>query len=143
MRRKFPEELQDLLAAELRLIEANVLAQRWDACHRAIDRLKAEALIARPWKLPLADRMELTPHQIGITIRVANAIEAAGLETVAHLLDATEQQILAIPNFGQLSIVEVRDQLKKLFRNEARAGDKHGIFERLSGWPRRELEVEL
>lgn len=143
MRRKLPAELDDLLEAEMRLIEANALAQRWDACHRAIDRLAAEAVLARPWLLPLADRLALTPQEIGLTLRVANMVEAAGLETVDALLDASEDRLLELPNFGRVAIAEIKERLRSLFRNECRAGDPTGIFARVADWPKREYAVEL
>lgn len=135
LRRRLPEELDELLEAELRLIKANLMAQRWEAAHQAIDRLAAEAVQCRPWKLPLDERRQLRPAQIGLTVRVANAVESAGFSNVGQLLVARYGQIMASPSFGPGSLEEVRDALRSLFRHEIKGSAHPELRDLLWDWP--------
>ena len=135
LRRRLPPELDELLEAELRLIKANLMAQRWDAAHQAIDRLAAEAVQCRPWKLPMDERRQLRPVQIGLTIRVANALEGAGFANVGQLLVARYGQIMAAAHFGPNSLAEVRDALRSLFRHEMKGSAHPELRALLWDWP--------
>lgn len=106
------------LDATLAVIRVNALAERWDACHDAIKRLKGEAHAARPSNFRLAERVAFFPSEIGIDLRIANALEAYGLETVEKLLAADYECIARIPNLANGAIDHIKRRLLHVFEPE-------------------------
>ena len=48
-----------------------------------------------------------------LSIRCLNALRAAGIETIADLLSFSEEQLIRYRNFGKISLLEVKEFLKK------------------------------
>lgn len=135
LRRRLPEDLDELVEAELRLIKANVLAERWDAAHRAIDRLAAEAIHCRPWRILLAERLALSVQLIGLSVRTANMLEARGFDSVEQLLRATRAQVVGLEQIGPSAIEECKAALTSLFRREIKIGGVPWVRELVWNWP--------
>lgn len=93
-------ERERLLARiEVLLIHGNLEAIKLAVldAHRVADVLEADAPVSQ---LP------------GLSVRVANALERAGIRTVNALQYATESEILAIPSCGILALQEIAAALK-------------------------------
>ncbi len=134
MRPRLPAALGELLEAELRLIRANLLAQRWDAAHQAIDRLAGEVVLAEPWRIPIAERYALPPQQLGLTTRLANCLFQAGFTTVGALLDAKRGDLFKLENFGPTSLDALREAICQLFRGELQGRSGNPTKDRIWAW---------
>lgn len=55
--------------------------------------------------------METSVVELDISLRAANHLESIGVLFVRELLQTTEKRILAIPNVGALTIIEIRQKL--------------------------------
>ncbi len=55
----------------------------------------------------LADKLEMSTAEIGLTVRTTNCLEERGIFTVADLLNCTREDLLAITNFGEKTLNEV------------------------------------
>jgi DNA-directed RNA polymerase subunit alpha len=60
----------------------------------------------------LADKLEMSTAEIGLTVRTTNCLEERGIFTVADLLSCTREDLLAIANFGQKTLDEVYKALE-------------------------------
>lgn len=134
MRRRLPAELNEILEAELRLIRQNLLAERWDAAHQAIDRLAGEAVMCRPSRLPLAERFALSPQQLGLTVRLANCLFEAGFTTVNSLLDAKRGKLVGLDGLGALGLDAVREAICQLFHAELQRRNGDPTKDRVWAW---------
>ena len=55
--------------------------------------------------------METSVVELGVSIRAANHLESIGVLFVRELLQKTEKEILAIPNMGVLTLIEIKQGL--------------------------------
>lgn len=55
--------------------------------------------------------METSVVELGVSIRAANHLEAIGVLFVNELLQKTEREILAIPNMGAITLIEIKQGL--------------------------------
>ncbi len=53
-------------------------------------------------------------HELDLSIRAGNALEAGGVKTVTDLVGKSADQLLCSKNFGRTSLKEVRVKLKAL-----------------------------
>lgn len=55
----------------------------------------------------IADKLEMSTAEIGLTVRTTNCLEERGIFTVADLLNCTREDLLGISNFGEKTLEEV------------------------------------
>jgi DNA-directed RNA polymerase subunit alpha len=60
----------------------------------------------------LADKLEMSTAEIGLTVRTTNCLEERGIFTVNDLLHSTREQLLSISNFGEKTLEEVYKALE-------------------------------
>ncbi|MCU0879066.1 MAG: DNA-directed RNA polymerase subunit alpha [Pirellulaceae bacterium] len=61
----------------------------------------------------MAERLEMSTAEIGLTVRTTNCLEERGIFTVRDLLNSTPDQLLSIANFGEKTLDEVYSSLEK------------------------------
>jgi DNA-directed RNA polymerase subunit alpha len=68
----------------------------------------------------VADKLEMSTAEIGLTVRTTNCLEERGIFTVSDLLHCTREDLLAISNFGEKTLEEVYKALEGIgfHRNE-------------------------
>jgi len=62
----------------------------------------------------LADRLDLSTAEIGLTVRTTNCLEEKGIFTVRDLLNCTRDDLLSISNFGEKTLEEVYKALESV-----------------------------
>ncbi len=62
----------------------------------------------------LAERLEMSTAEIGLTVRTTNCLEERGIFTVQDLLNCTPDNLLAISNFGEKTLEEVYQALESI-----------------------------
>jgi DNA-directed RNA polymerase subunit alpha len=55
----------------------------------------------------MADKLEMSTAEIGLTVRPTNCLEERGIFTVDDLLHCTRDDLLSISNFGEKTLEEV------------------------------------
>lgn len=60
----------------------------------------------------LAERLQLSTAEIGLTVRTTNCLEDRGIFTVSDLLGCTRDDLLSISNFGEKTLEEVYKALE-------------------------------
>ena len=70
----------------------------------------------------LADRLEMSTAEIGLSVRTTNCLEERGIFTVNDLLHSTREDLLSISNFGEKTLEEVYKALEGVgfFRKQRR-----------------------
>ena len=73
----------------------------------------------------LAEKLEMSTAEIGLSVRTTNCLEEKGIFTVHDLLNCTRADLLSISNFGEKTLEEVYKALEKIgfFRKQAAAAD--------------------
>ena len=68
----------------------------------------------------VADKLEMSTAEIGLTVRTTNCLEERGIFTVSDLLHCTREDLLSISNFGEKTLEEVYKALEGIgfYRNE-------------------------
>lgn len=67
----------------------------------------------------LAERLEMSTAEIGLSVRTTNCLEERGIFTVQDLLNCTRDDLLSISNFGEKTLEEVYTALDNIgFRRE-------------------------
>ena len=62
----------------------------------------------------LADKLEMSTAEIGLTVRTTNCLEERGIFTVNDLLHCTREDLLGISNFGEKTLEEVYKALEAI-----------------------------
>ena len=62
----------------------------------------------------MAERLEMSTAEIGLSVRTTNCLEERGIFTVQDLLNSTPEQLLSIANFGEKTLEEVYKSLEKI-----------------------------
>ena len=62
----------------------------------------------------LAEKLELSLAEIGLSVRTTNCLDDQGVSTVEELLKRSREDLLNIPNFGEKTLEEVLDALERL-----------------------------
>jgi DNA-directed RNA polymerase subunit alpha len=60
----------------------------------------------------MADKLEMSTAEIGLTVRTTNCLEERGIFTVNDLLDCSRDDLLSISNFGEKTLEEVYKALE-------------------------------
>jgi len=60
----------------------------------------------------VADKLEMSTAEIGLTVRTTNCLEERGIFTVNDLLHCTREDLLGISNFGEKTLEEVYKALE-------------------------------
>ncbi len=67
-----------------------------------------------PVDLELEGKLTQSLAELNLSVRATNCLESEGINTVRDLVGKTEDQLLQVRNFGETTLVEVRDQLMKI-----------------------------
>jgi DNA-directed RNA polymerase subunit alpha len=62
----------------------------------------------------MADRLEMSTAEIGLSVRTTNCLEDRGIFTVRDLLHCTRDDLLSISNFGEKTLEEVYKALESI-----------------------------
>jgi len=62
----------------------------------------------------LKRKLRMSVHELELSVRCNNCLEAAQIETVGHLVNKTEADLLQIRSFGKTSLREVKRKLEDL-----------------------------
>lgn len=74
----------------------------------------------------LAEKLEMSTAEIGLSVRTTNCLEERGIFTVNDLLNCTRADLLSISNFGEKTLEEVYRSLEKIgFFRSSHGG--HGV----------------
>ena len=60
----------------------------------------------------IANKLEMSTAEIGLTVRTTNCLEERGIFTVNDLLHCTRDDLLGISNFGEKTLEEVYKALE-------------------------------
>jgi DNA-directed RNA polymerase subunit alpha len=60
----------------------------------------------------IANKLEMSTAEIGLTVRTTNCLEERGIFTVSDLLNCTRDDLLGISNFGEKTLEEVYKALE-------------------------------
>jgi DNA-directed RNA polymerase subunit alpha len=73
----------------------------------------------------MAEKLEMSTAEIGLSVRTTNCLEERGIFTVHDLLNCTRADLLSISNFGEKTLEEVYKALEKIgfFRTQRPADD--------------------
>jgi DNA-directed RNA polymerase subunit alpha len=71
----------------------------------------------------MAERLDMSTAEIGLTVRTTNCLEERGIFTVDDLLHCTREDLLSISNFGEKTLEEVYKALESIgfYRNARHA----------------------
>ena len=62
----------------------------------------------------MAEKLEMSTAEIGLSVRTTNCLEERGIFTVHDLLNCTRADLLSISNFGEKTLEEVYRALEKI-----------------------------
>ena len=62
----------------------------------------------------LADKLDMSTAEIGLSVRTTNCLEERGIFTVNDLLNCTRDDLLSISNFGEKTLEEVYKALESI-----------------------------
>ena len=94
-----------LASAGSTLVELFGLCRELDETAEGID------IGPSPQDAQLAADLALPIEELDLTVRSYNCLKRAGIQTVGDLVQKSESELAAIPNFGRKSIEEVRETL--------------------------------
>jgi DNA-directed RNA polymerase subunit alpha len=84
----------------------------------------------------MADKLEMSTAEIGLSVRTTNCLEERGIFTVSDLLSSTREDLLSITNFGEKTLEEVYKALEGIgFHRRSAAASSSGT-KRSSAPPR-------
>ena len=70
-----------------------------------------EATGYSPIDLELEEKLNMSLAELNLSVRATNCLESEGINTVRDLVTRSEDQLLQVRNFGETTLVEVREQL--------------------------------
>jgi DNA-directed RNA polymerase subunit alpha len=73
-----------------------------------------EATGYAPVDLELEERLNQSLAELNLSVRATNCLESEGINTVRDLVTRTEDQLLQVRNFGETTLVEVRERLNSI-----------------------------
>jgi DNA-directed RNA polymerase subunit alpha len=62
----------------------------------------------------MADKLEMSTAEIGLSVRTTNCLEERGIFTVNDLLHCSREDLLSISNFGEKTLEEVYKALESI-----------------------------
>ena len=84
----------------------------------------------------IANKLEMSTAEIGLTVRTTNCLEERGIFTVNDLLNCTRDDLLGISNFGEKTLEEVYKALEGIGFRRAGQEEPGGAPPRCSPLPR-------
>ena len=85
----------------------------------------------------MADKLDMSTAEIGLSVRTTNCLEERGVFTVRDLLGRKPEDLLSIANFGEKTLEEVYKSLAKIgFMRTSPVGDDEETTERSAPLPR-------
>ncbi|MEW4488755.1 DNA-directed RNA polymerase subunit alpha [Thalassoglobus sp. JC818] len=73
-----------------------------------------EATGYSPIDLELEEKLNRSLAELNLSVRATNCLESEGINSVRDLVSRTEDQLLTVRNFGETTLVEVREQLNQI-----------------------------
>ena len=73
-----------------------------------------EATGYSPIDLELEEKLNQSLAELNLSVRATNCLESEGINTVRDLVGKSEDQLLQVRNFGETTLVEVREQLGEI-----------------------------
>jgi DNA-directed RNA polymerase subunit alpha len=73
-----------------------------------------KATIEYAYSKPAAKLLGRSIDTMHLAFRTTNALKHDEIFTLAHLVQKTENELLRIPNFGRISLAEVKDGLHRI-----------------------------
>lgn len=73
-----------------------------------------EATGYSPIDLELEEKLNRSLAELNLSVRATNCLESEGINSVRDLVSRTEDQLLTVRNFGETTLVEVREQLNNI-----------------------------
>jgi DNA-directed RNA polymerase subunit alpha len=73
-----------------------------------------EATGYSPVDLELEDKLNQSLAELNLSVRATNCLESEGINTVRDLVSKSEEQLLQVRNFGETTLLEVREQLGEI-----------------------------
>ena len=73
-----------------------------------------EATGYSPVDLELEEKLSQSLAELNLSVRATNCLESEGINTVRDLVTRTEDQLLQVRNFGDTTLVEVRERLASI-----------------------------
>lgn len=70
-----------------------------------------EATGYSPIDLELEEKLNQSLAELNLSVRATNCLESEGINTVRDLVSRSEDQLLQVRNFGETTLVEVRERL--------------------------------
>ncbi|QDU39866.1 DNA-directed RNA polymerase subunit alpha [Maioricimonas rarisocia] len=70
-----------------------------------------EATGYAPIDLELEEKLGQSLAELNLSVRATNCLESEGINTVRDLVGRTEDQLLQVRNFGETTLIEVRERL--------------------------------
>lgn len=67
-----------------------------------------------PVDLELEEKLNQSLAELNLSVRATNCLESEGINTIRDLVTRTEDQLLQVRNFGETTLVEVRDRLSQI-----------------------------
>lgn len=64
-----------------------------------------------PVDLELEEKLNQSLAELNLSVRATNCLESEGINTIRDLVTRTEDQLLQVRNFGETTLVEVRERL--------------------------------
>lgn len=64
-----------------------------------------------PVDLELEEKLQQSLAELNLSVRATNCLESEGINTVRDLVTRTEDQLLQVRNFGETTLLEVRERL--------------------------------
>jgi len=64
-----------------------------------------------PVDLELEEKLNQSLAELNLSVRATNCLESEGINTVRDLVSRSEDQLLQVRNFGETTLVEVRERL--------------------------------
>ena len=70
-----------------------------------------EATGYSPIDLELEEKLSQSLAELNLSVRATNCLESEGINTVRDLVSKSEDHLLQVRNFGETTLVEVRERL--------------------------------
>ena len=77
-------------------------------------RVHAPARGAATMDVALESKLNMSLAEIRLSVRASNCLESEGINTVRDLVQMSEDQLLEVRNFGDTTLVEVKEKLTEL-----------------------------
>lgn len=105
-------EMAMVEAAKILRKHLNPFVQYFEVGEQIVESAAAEAV--RGIDSELQRKLNMSVHELELSVRANNCLETAELETVAQLVNMTDSRLLKIRSFGKTSLREVKRKLEDL-----------------------------